>query len=471
MYIGDDGLGYGTLSQVTNADEQHECGLKCQLELPAWGSDPTDPPPLLAMRDHGYRGSNAFRYVEALNWAATNDWAYTFVCLHVFGNSDATCKAEDPFTHAKWTIKDGLKALAATGLILLIEVGITLGIVACLDGGLPACVADLGNGLSAAASGGSVGLSVAGAGLLTAFELGGDGEGSAVADSLLGNGCLNSFERDTRVLMADGTAKAISQVKVGDKVLAADPATGKVSPRRVTALHVNRDVDMDDVTVVVDRSGDRGTTLHTTQHHLFFDLTLNTWVEAAALRPGDHLETPAGQSATVSGTRAFALARPMYNLTIEIEHTYYVLAEETPVLVHNCFSAAAAGAGLPEYSGGVTTGIGVGSNGSVYDLVSGNKAADADLMKIVNDSLRAAGRLAGTSNSARASDVEQKFAATMVRDGIDNADLVINNPVGPCTVRLGCNDVLNTILGGRTLTVYWPNGNGGWESHTYGGIG
>jgi hypothetical protein len=36
--------------------------------------------------------------------------------------------------------------------------------------------------------------------------------------------------------------------------------------------------------------------------------------------------------------------------------------------------------------------------------------------------------------------------------------------------RLGCNDVLGAILGNeKQLTVHWPDGNGGWESRSYGG--
>lgn len=43
----------------------------------------------------------------------------------------------------------------------------------------------------------------------------------------LGKGACNSFTPDTRVLMADGTSKAIKDVKIGDKVLATDPETGR----------------------------------------------------------------------------------------------------------------------------------------------------------------------------------------------------------------------------------------------------
>jgi hypothetical protein len=101
--------------------------------------------------------------------------------------------------------------------------------------------------------------------------------------------------------------------------------------------------------------------------------------------------------------------------------------------------------------------------------VSGNKKQDEDLLNIVNKVLRDKGRLPGMSTSARASDVEQKFAAVMIRDGIDDADLVINFPTGPCDQRLGCDDVLDDLLGKKNLTVYWPDGNGGYTSKHYGG--
>ncbi|WP_309505732.1 Hint domain-containing protein, partial [Streptomyces phytophilus] len=45
----------------------------------------------------------------------------------------------------------------------------------------------------------------------------------------------NSFTAGTPVLMADGTTKPIEDVKVGDKVLATDPETGKTSIETVTA--------------------------------------------------------------------------------------------------------------------------------------------------------------------------------------------------------------------------------------------
>jgi RHS repeat-associated protein len=125
---------------------------------------------------------------------------------------------------------------------------------------------------------------------------------------------------------------------------------------------------------------------------------------------------------------------------------------------------------IPKFvEGGATTGVGSTSSGHAIRLVSGNKRADAELIDIVNDRLRKEGFLKGAAKSARASDVEQKMAATMIRDGVDKAELVINNPAGPCAQPLGCHRVLDAILGKRQLTVHWPNGKGGWENWTYGG--
>ncbi|MFB7274420.1 DddA-like double-stranded DNA deaminase toxin [Streptomyces sp. NPDC056244] len=126
---------------------------------------------------------------------------------------------------------------------------------------------------------------------------------------------------------------------------------------------------------------------------------------------------------------------------------------------------------LPKFAeNGPTVGVGATSSGRVYRLVSGNKKADSELIGIVNDSLRKKGFLRGASRSSRASDVEQKMAAIMERDGIHNAEIVINNPAGPCAQPLGCDRVLSSLLGPRRLTVYWPNGKGGYKQRTYGGV-
>nr|BAK19873.1 YD repeat protein [Streptomyces rochei] len=125
---------------------------------------------------------------------------------------------------------------------------------------------------------------------------------------------------------------------------------------------------------------------------------------------------------------------------------------------------------LPKFvDGGSTAGVGATSTGRVYRLISGNKKADDQLIGIVNRTLKEKGFLRGAARSSRASDVEQKMAGIMIRDDIDRADIVINNPNGPCRQPLGCHQTLDAILGKRRLTVHWPDGKGGYDQWTYGG--
>jgi hypothetical protein len=156
---------------------------------------------------------------------------------------------------------------------------------------------------------------------------------------------MHSFRADTPVLMADGTKKPISKVRVGGKVMATDPRTGKTVGRTVTVLEVNRDTDLVDLTVRDARG--RLFVLHTTQHHPFWDDSRGHWVDAGRLPSGERLHTQTGGAATVMGVRSYAGRADMRDLTIDRIHTYYVIAGNTPVLVHNTGPAC----GLPGHSG------------------------------------------------------------------------------------------------------------------------
>jgi hypothetical protein len=137
--------------------------------------------------------------------------------------------------------------------------------------------------------------------------------------------------------MADGSKKAIKDINIGDAVIATDPTTGATNAKPVTALHSNNDHDMTDV--AIDGHDGSHSTLHTTQHHPFWDRTEGRWVLAADLVVGHELRTLGGQTATVAAVRNFDGAGNMRDLTVVDIHTYYVLAGTTPVLVHNCGTA------------------------------------------------------------------------------------------------------------------------------------
>jgi RHS repeat-associated protein len=143
-----------------------------------------------------------------------------------------------------------------------------------------------------------------------------------------GRGC-NSFEGQTAVLMADGSHQAIQHLKVGDLVLATDPTTGRTERRKVTEVIVGEG-DKQLVQITVD-----GGSLVATQGHPFWVESLHRWVNAEDLKPGYTFETADHRPATVAGTRTFSQRDRVYNLTVDGLHTYYAMAGNTPVLVHN----------------------------------------------------------------------------------------------------------------------------------------
>ncbi|ROP30421.1 RHS repeat-associated protein [Couchioplanes caeruleus] len=160
--------------------------------------------------------------------------------------------------------------------------------------------------------------------------------------------CVNSFSAKTRVLMADGTTKPIVDIEVGDKVLATDPKTDRTEAREVTATHVNDDKEFTDLTV---RTADGEPALiQTTQEHPFWDESTDDWVDAGDLTTAARLRASDGSVRPVTGVRSYDGVRTMYNLTVADINTYYVLAGNTPVLVHNC------GGEIPWSSGRVSSG-------------------------------------------------------------------------------------------------------------------
>ncbi|MGH3863517.1 RHS repeat-associated core domain-containing protein, partial [Actinokineospora sp.] len=100
--------------------------------------------------------------------------------------------------------------------------------------------------------------------------------------------CVNSFDGDTPVLMADGATKPISDIIPGDQVQAADPETGREGPREVTATWPH----MDTMYVLVFADG---STIDTTEDHPFWNATDQQWQRADALNRGDQLLAPDGQ--------------------------------------------------------------------------------------------------------------------------------------------------------------------------------
>ncbi|WP_414169926.1 LamG-like jellyroll fold domain-containing protein [Streptoverticillium reticulum] len=189
--------------------------------------------------------------------------------------------------------------------------------------------------------------------------------GGALA-SRAGCGRTHSFTGSTRVAMADGSSKPIEQIKAGDQVRNAVPGKpGATEVHKVDKVIVTRtDHDFVDVSVApttkpslksrvlkqvvlglasaataiaaLSPTAASATTITTTYHHPFYDQTQSAFVEAKDLHTGDLLETDNG-TIEVTGVRQYHQDDVVtYDLTVDGLHTYYVLAGDAPVLVHNC---------------------------------------------------------------------------------------------------------------------------------------
>ncbi|MFD1084127.1 polymorphic toxin-type HINT domain-containing protein [Micromonospora andamanensis] len=164
-----------------------------------------------------------------------------------------------------------------------------------------------------------------------AMDLASMGHGSSLR-RLLRNTCRHSFDPETLVLMSDGSKKPIGLIEEGDEVVAHDPETGDTAAASIEAIHVNPDSDLTDLTI---RTADgRSIVLETTHHHPFWSESRQGWVDAAYLWPGEQLGTRHGHAEVVKVLN-YSGNETMRDLTVANIHTYYVLAGNTPVLVHN----------------------------------------------------------------------------------------------------------------------------------------
>ncbi|BCJ29821.1 Hint domain-containing protein [Actinocatenispora sera] len=144
-------------------------------------------------------------------------------------------------------------------------------------------------------------------------------------------GC-NSFPGDTRVLLADGSTKPIAKIHIGDRVTNAKPDAHGTQKHRVDGV-IRTTTDHDFVQITL-KDGSGRQKITATAHHRFWDHTTHRWTEATNLKTGDRLQTTHRTSRITALTR-YTKPQITYNLTIRSPHTYYVLAGNTPVLVHN----------------------------------------------------------------------------------------------------------------------------------------
>ncbi|MGR6318197.1 polymorphic toxin-type HINT domain-containing protein [Micromonospora soli] len=198
------------------------------------------------------------------DWAAQSRENYVLVCSEIMGGDPVVCDVQNPLLPKRGAVQD------------LILMAMIVGVVAC-----PACVVEAIEAEGQLAATGAM-FGVSGMGALRQF-VGREGAAGAAA--------FCSFSGDTEVLMADGTSKPISGIKVGDEVAAADPETGEKGGKPVTNLWIHQD-SLQDLLI-------NGKVLTTTEDHPFWNATDQRWERADELDPGDLLQTPDGPGVAV----------------------------------------------------------------------------------------------------------------------------------------------------------------------------
>ena len=130
----------------------------------------------------------------------------------------------------------------------------------------------------------------------------------------------------------------IEDIRPGQLVLASNPATGQLEPRRVlqtfqrTTYHL-RYLTFESTTGVRQ-------TFETTDEHPFWSQSEFRWVSAGDLQPGDRVIDPHGAQSLLIATHREPHPEgvPVYNFEVEGFHSYFVAAKGPggqPVLVHN----------------------------------------------------------------------------------------------------------------------------------------
>jgi RHS repeat-associated protein len=163
------------------------------------------------------------------------------------------------------------------------------------------------------------------------------GTGELVSEPSLGRGLgcpgCPCFPTGTLVVMSDGSAKPIEEVQAGDSVLAKEPGDDQpAAPHQVRSTTTNRTHRLVLVTARA-TNGETGTIAATGEHPLW--TRRDGWIAAAELRSGDELLDHAGSVVLVTNVAEVSRDSTTHNLSVEGAHTFFVVANDVSVLVHN----------------------------------------------------------------------------------------------------------------------------------------
>jgi RHS repeat-associated protein len=175
--------------------------------------------------------------------------------------------------------------------------------------------------------------------------------GSKITHERFAEGCgLFSFLPDTLVAAGDTkdgqsseglpdaseaeTTRPISELKVGDPVVARNADTGVTEWKRVTAIHSRTAYEVVYLHLA-DSTGKIVETLGTTAEHPF--MTPAGWVDAGQLGIGAQIVTRAGPSLVIAKVERVTKSEgvTVYNLTVDGDHTYFAGSASGGVLSHN----------------------------------------------------------------------------------------------------------------------------------------
>jgi hypothetical protein len=248
-----------------------------------------------------------------------------------------------------------------------------------------------------------------------------------------GGGCpaSESFTAATRVVMADGTTKAIKDVKRGDTVLADHTTSGANTTEPVIATNIHTDTDLADLTVK--QADGRTAVVHTTSKHPYWSDTRHAWILAGQLAVGEHLHAADGSSVTVVSVKQWTQAHAMYDLTVNELHDFYVMAGATPVLVHNC---------TVDYFDPDNDLVNAVHNQRIADKNNGNLYAAARY-RDANGDVRI-----GVAHSNVAGHAEQHLISTYGKGNI----IDLYSEFQPCSGRIDCW----TLTDGINRSWTWP---------------
>jgi Flp pilus assembly pilin Flp len=194
-----------------------------------------------------------------------------------------------------------------------------------------------------------------------AGALGSETAGTASSPAVAGAVC---FRAGTLVHTAEGP-EPIERVAPGAWVWARGEKEPRASLRRVVGRFVTPDQPVLSLVLVDERGG--SDTLEVTAEHPFY-ATRGAWTPARSLRPGDRVRSMSGEL-TVTALRAGEERVTVYNIEVEVAHTYFVGSQAA--WVHNTCQAPKASGASDDIAAGYmrrveTLDVGTPRNGAVF---------------------------------------------------------------------------------------------------------